>query len=164
MDYYLEYLEHLQGKMDFSKNVDNDKIKLYFDLENLNQRLSYLFVGVLLSLELLLCVVGVTVDIMYRNIIVNAMLVVFLVFGILVLKYAGDARFYKNLACHERDTIYFANYDIIKNEILNDGDGQIRQLILWNDMCDLTVANQKRYKELLRIVESVCREYVEIYK
>ena len=31
-------------------------------------------------------------------------------------------------------------------------------------MCDLTIANQKRYKELLRIVRAVCREYKEIYK
>lgn len=72
--------------------------------------------------------------------------------------------YYKNLGCYERDKIYFANYDIVKNEILNDGDEQIRQLILWNEMCDLTIANQKRYKELLRIVREVCREYKEIYK
>ena len=33
MDNYLEYLEKLQSKMDFSKNVDDDEVKLYFDLK-----------------------------------------------------------------------------------------------------------------------------------
>ena len=164
MDNYLEYLEHLQGKMDFSENVDYDKVKLYFDLKNVNQRVLTLFVGVLLSLESLLWVIGVTVDVVYRNIIVGVMVCVLLFCGFAVLRHGGEALFYKNLACYERDKIYFANYDIIKNEILNDGEEQIRQLILWNEMYDLTVVNQKRYKELLRIVKSVCGEYVEIYK
>ena len=109
-------------------------------------------------------VVGVTVDISYRNIIAGVMVLVLLFCGFAVLRYGGEAVSYKNLACYERDKIYFANYDIIKNEILNDGEEHVRQLILWNNMYDLTVANQKRYKELLRIVESVCGEYVEIYK
>jgi hypothetical protein len=164
MDNYLEYLAKLQSKMDFSKNVNDEKVALYFDMKNVNQRVSNLYLVILVSLELLLHVIGVTTDIVHRNIIANVMLLVFLFFGIVVLKYAWDARFYKNLACCERDKIYFANYDIVKNEILNDGEEQIRQLILWNEMCDLTIANQKRYKELLRIVRAVCREYKEIYK
>ena len=164
MDNYLEYLAKLQSKMDFSKNVNDEKVALYFDMKNVNQRVSNLYLVILVSLELLLHVIGVTTDIVHRNIIANVMLLVFFVFGIVVLKCAWDARFYKNLACCERDKIYFANYDIVKNEILNDGEEQIRQLILWNEMCDLTIANQKRYKELLRIVRAVCREYKEIYK
>lgn len=164
MDNYVEYLEKLQNKMDFSKNVDDKIVTLYFDMKNVNQRVSNLCLVILVSLELLLHVIGVTTDIVYRNIIANVMLLVFLFFGIVVLKYAWDTRFYKNLACCERDKIYFANYDIVKNEILNDGEEQIRQLILWNEMCDLTIANQKRYKELLRIVRAVCREYKELYK
>lgn len=164
MDNYVEYLEKLQGKMDFSKSVDNKKVKFYFDMKNVNQRLSNLFISALVSLELLLCVVGVTTDIVYRNIIVWVMVAVLLFFGFTALLYAGNAASHENLACYERDKIYFANYDIIKNEIVNDGEEKIRQLIQWNDMCDLTVANQKRYKELLRIVKSVCNEYVKIYK
>lgn len=164
MDNYVEYLEKLQGKMDFSKSVDNKKVKFYFDMKNVNQRLSNLFISALVSLELLLCVVGVTTDIVYRNIIVCVMVAVLLFFGFTALLYAGNAASHENLACYERDKIYFANYDIIKNEIVNDGEEKIRQLIQWNDMCDLTVANQKRYKELLRIVKSVCNEYVKIYK
>lgn len=164
MDNYVEYLEKLQGKMDFSKSVDNKKVKFYFDMKNVNQRLSNLFISALVSLELLLCVVGVTTDIVYRNIIVWVMVAVLLFFGFTALLYAGNAASHENLACYERDKIYFANYDIIKNKIVNDGEEKIRQLIQWNDMCDLTVANQKRYKELLRIVKSVCNEYVKIYK
>lgn len=164
MDNYVEYLEKLQGKMDFSKSVDNKKVKFYFDMKNVNQRLSNLFISALVSLELLLCVVGVTTDIVYRNIIVWVMVAVLLFFGFTALLYAGNAASHENLACYERDKIYFANYDIIKNEIVNDGEEKIRQLIQWNDVCDLTVANQKRYKELLRIVKSVCNEYVKIYK
>ena len=164
MENYLAYLEKLQSKMDFSKNVDDKKVALYFDMKNVNQRLSNLFISALVSLELLLCVVGVTTDIVYRNIIVWVMVAVLLFFGFTALLYAGNAASHENLACYERDKIYFANYDIIKNEIVNGGDEQIRQLILWNEMCDLTIANQKRYKELLRIVRAVCREYKEIYK
>ena len=112
--------------MDFSKNVNDEKVALYFDMKNVNQRVSNLYLVILVSLELLLHVIGVTTDIVHRNIIANVMLLVFLFFGIVVLKYAWDARFYKNLACCERDKIYFANYDIVKNEILNDGEEQIR--------------------------------------
>lgn len=164
MENYLEYLEKLQNKMDFSESVDDKKVALYFDMKNVNQRVSNLFILVLLSLESLLWVIGVTVDIVYRNIIVGVMSFVFLFCGFVVLRYAADALFYKNLACYERDKVYFANYDVIKKEIINDGEGQMRQLMLWNKMCELTVKHQKQYKELLRIVKSVCREYSEIYK
>lgn len=164
MKEYEEYLRKLQSKMDFSESVDDEKLKLYFDIKYVNRRMSNLFFVVLVSLEVLLHVISMTTDIVYRNIIAWVMLLVLLFFGCVALRYACNAVFYKNLAYYERDKIYFANYDIVKNEILNDGEEQIRQLILWNDMCDLTVVNQKRYKELLRIVESVCREYVEIYK
>lgn len=164
MENYLEYLEKLQNKMDFSESIDDEKVTLYFDMKNVSHRVSNLFILVLLSLELLLWVIGVTVDIVYRNIIAGGMVFVLLFCGFAVLGYAGNALFYKNLACYERDKIYFANYGVIKNAIINDGEGQLRQLMLWNDMCELSVKHQKQYKELLRIVESVCREYRAIYK
>ena len=97
MDNYLEYLAKLQSKMDFSKNVNDEKVALYFDMKNVNQRVSNLYLVILVSLELLLHVIGVTTDIVHRNIIANVMLLVFLFFGIVVLKYAWDARFYKIL-------------------------------------------------------------------
>lgn len=150
--------------MDFSKSVDDKKVKFYFDMKNVNQRLSNLFISALVSLELLLCVIGMTTDIVYRNIIVGVMVVVLLFFGFTALLYAGNAASYENLACYKRDKIYFANYDIIKNEIVNDGEEQIRQLILWNEMGELSDEDAGKYKELLRIVRAVCREYKEIYK
>lgn len=53
MDNYLEYLAKLQSKMDFSKNVNDEKVALYFDMKNVNQRVSNLYLVILVSLELL---------------------------------------------------------------------------------------------------------------
>lgn len=164
MDNYLEYLEKLQSKMDFSKSVDDEKVALYFELRNVNRRLSKLFIVTLVILELFLWFLGIHMNMVNRNIIAVLMTLGLVFLGYGLIRHAADSVHYNNMACLGRDRIYFANYAIIKNEILNDGEEQIRQLILWNNMCDLTVVNQKRYKELLRIVESVCREYVEIYK
>lgn len=65
MDNYLEYLAKLQSKMDFSKNVNDEKVALYFDMKNVNQRVSNLYLVILVSLELLLHVIGVTTDIVH---------------------------------------------------------------------------------------------------
>jgi hypothetical protein len=54
MENYLEYLEKLQSRMDFSENVDAEKVALYFKLENVNKKLSYISGVVLLVLEILL--------------------------------------------------------------------------------------------------------------
>jgi hypothetical protein len=77
---------------------------------------------------------------------------------------AATSKYYEYLADVERDKIYLSNYNVIKNEIVNDGEEQIRQLILWNNMCELSDEDTEKYKELLRIVKSVSGEYVEIYK
>ena len=162
MENYLEYLEKLQSRMDFSENVDDEKVALYFKLENVNKKLSYISGVVLLVLEILLFFVAKNVGIVYQNIVAVAMTAVFMFFGYVWIRHAFDYESYRHDACIERDKIYFANYDVIKNEILNDGEGQMRKLMLWNEMCELTVKQQKQYKELLQIVKSVCREYSEI--
>lgn len=164
MENYLAYLEKLQSKMDFSKNVDDKKVALYFDMKNVNQRLSTLFILVLVSLELLLYIIGMTADAAYRNIIMWVMVVILLFFGFTVLMYGGNAVYYKNLACYERDKIYFANYDIVKNEILNDGVEHMQQLVTWWRMCELSSEDKEKYAELLRIVHDVCREYALILR
>lgn len=164
MDNYLEYLEKLQSKMDFSEGVDDDKVALYFELRDVNRRLSKLFIVTLLILETFLWIIGVNMNLVNRNIVSVLMVLSLVLLGYGLIRHGFDSVYYNNMVYLERDKIYFANYEIIKNEILNDGEEQIHQLILWNGMCDLTVANQKRYKELLRIVKSVCREYREIYK
>ena len=150
--------------MDFSENVDAEKVALYFKLENVNKKLSYISGVVLLVLEILLFFVAKNVGIVYQNIIAVAMTAVFMFFGYVWIRHAFDSESYRHDACIERDKIYFANYDVIKNEILNDGEGQMRQLMLWNDMCELSDKDAGKYKELLRIVRAVCREYKDIYR
>ena len=150
--------------MDFSKSVDYEKVALYFDMKNVNQRVSNLFIVTLVILELFLWVLGIQMNVVNRNIIAVLMVLSLVLLGYGIIRHGVDSTHYNNMAYLERDKIYFANYDTIKNEILNDGEEQIRQLILWSEMCDLTVANQRRYKELLRIVKSVCWNYTEIWK
>ena len=164
MENYLKYLEHLQGKMDFSESVDDDKVALYFELRNVNRRLSKLFIVTLVILELFLWILGIQMNVVNLNIIAVLMVLSLVLLGYGMIRHGFDSIHYNNMVYLERDKIYFANYDTIKNEILNDGEEQIRQLILWGDMCNLAVANQIRYKELLRIVESVCWNYAEIWK
>lgn len=164
MENYLEYLEHLQGKMDFSDGVDGEKVALYFELRNVNRRLSKLFVVTLLILEPFLWIIGVNMNLVNRNIVPVLMVLSLVLLGYGLIRHGFDSVHYNNMVYLERDKIYFANYDIIRNEIVNGGEEQIRRLILWSDMCELTIANQKRYKELLRIVHSVCRNYNEIWK
>lgn len=164
MENYLEYLEHLQGKMDFSDGVDDEKVALYFELRNVNRRLSKLFVVTLLILEPFLWIIGVNMNLVNRNIVPVLMVLSLVLLGYGLIRHGFDSVHYNNMVYLERDKIYFANYDIIRNEIVNGGEEQIRRLILWSDMCELTIANQKRYKELLRIVHSVCRNYNEIWK
>lgn len=161
---YVEYLEHLQGKMDFSDGVDGEKVALYFELRNVNRRLSKLFVVTLLILEPFLWIIGVNMNLVNRNIVPVLMVLSLVLLGYGLIRHGFDSVHYNNMVYLERDKIYFANYDIIRNEIVNGGEEQIRRLILWSDMCELTIANQKRYKELLRIVHSVCRNYNEIWK
>ena len=164
MENYLEYLEHLQDKMDFSDGVDDEKVALYFELRNVNRRLSKLFVVTLLILEPFLWIIGVNMNLVNRNIVPVLMVLSLVLLGYGLIRHGFDSVHYNNMVYLERDKIYFANYDIIRNEIVNGGEEQIRRLILWSDMCELTIANQKRYKELLRIVHSVCRNYNEIWK
>lgn len=76
----------------------------------------------------------------------------------------SKADHYSSMASTELNKIYTSNYKTIKNEIMNDGDEQIRQLILWENMYELSPTDTMGYRELLRIVKSVCKEYAEIYK
>lgn len=122
MDNYLEYLEHLQGKMDFSESVDDDKVTLYFELRNVNRRLSKLFIVTLVILELFLWVLGIQMNVVNRNIIAVLMVLALVFLGYGVIRHGFDSTHYNNMAYLERDKIYFANYDTIKNEILNNGE------------------------------------------
>ena len=50
MENYLEYLEKLQNKMDFSESIDDEKVTLYFDMKNVSHRVSNLFILVLMTI------------------------------------------------------------------------------------------------------------------
>lgn len=159
MKNYLDYLEKLQSKMDFSESVDDDKVTLYFELRNVNRRLSKLFIVTLVILELFLWVLGIQMNVVNRNIIAVLMVSSLVLLGYGMIRHGFDSIHYNNMVYLERDKIYFANYDTIKNEILNDGDEQMKQLVTWWRMCELTTEDKEKYAELLRIVHDVCREY-----
>lgn len=159
MKNYLDYLEKLQSKMDFSESVDDDKVTLYFELRNVNRRLSKLFIVTLVILELFLWVLGIQMNVVNRNIIAVLMVLSLVLLGYGMIRHGFDSIHYNNMVYLERDKIYFANYDTIKNEILNDGDEQMKQLVTWWRMCELTTEDKEKYAELLRIVHDVCCEY-----
>lgn len=164
MENYLLYLEKLQGKIDYSDGVDMKKVKEYIDVRDSCRRLSHLCGSFLLLLLPLLWVVRSHVDSLTSSFLTCCMLLALLFVGGSCVVNASTSKHYEHLACVEGDKIYLSNYNVIKNEIVNDGEEQIRQLILWNEMGELSDENAGKYKELLRIVRAVCREYKEIYK
>lgn len=164
MENYLSYLEKLHGKMDYSDGVDVKKVKEYIDVRGSCRRLSHLCGSFLLLLLPLLWMVRSHVDSLTSSFLTFCMSLALLFIGGSCVVNAATSKYYEYLADVERDKIYLSNYNVIKNEIVNDGEEQIRQLILWNNMCELSDEDTEKYKELLRIVKSVSVEYVEIYK
>lgn len=164
MENYLAYLEKLQSKMDYGDGVDDKKVKEYIDIRDSCRKLARLCGLFLLLLLPLLWVVRSHVDSLTSSFLTYCMLISLLFVGGNYVVNALTSKHYEHLACVEKDKIHILNYDVIKNELVNDGEEQIRQLILWNEMCELSNENTEKYEELLRIVKSVCREYVEIYK
>lgn len=164
MENYLSYSKKLQSKMDYGEGVDMKKVKEYIDIRDSCRRLSQLCGSFLLLLLPLLWVVRLHVDSLTSSFLTYCMLLALLFVGGSCVVNAATSKHYEHLACVERDKIYLSNYNVIKNEIVNDGEEQIRQLILWNKMCELSDADTVKYKELLRIVRAICKEYKEIYK
>ena len=69
---------------------------------------------------------------------------------------------YGKLADAEFDKVYDANYKHIKEIIINDGVEQLRQLRVWYKMCVLSKDDESKYRELLRIVRTICICYSDI--
>lgn len=69
---------------------------------------------------------------------------------------------YGLLANTESDKVYDANYKHIKEIIINDGVDQLRQLKAWDKMCVLRPVEESKYRELLRIVRTICICYSDI--
>lgn len=166
MKEYEEYLRKLQSKMDFSDKVDYKAVEQY-----LERRDEYRVTFNLLALCVMLLIpvlwyLGVSSygDNVYANFLSIGVMLVMLILGCTSIVNGSKADHYSSMASTELDKIYTSNYKTIKNEIVSDGDEQIRQLILWENMYELSPTYEIRYRELLRIVKSVCREYSEIYK
>lgn len=166
MHEYEEYLEKLKSKMDFSDKVDYKAVEQY-----LERRDEYRVTFNLLALCVLLLIsvlwyLGVPSygDNSYASFLSIIVLLVMVILGCMSIVNGSKADHYSSMASTELNKIYTSNYKIIKNEIVNGGDEQIRQLILWKNMYELSPTDEVRYRELLRIVKSVCEEYSEIYK
>lgn len=166
MNEYEEYLEKLKSKMDFSDKVKYEAVEQY-----LERRDEYRVTFNLLALCVLLLIpvlwyLGVSSygDNLYANFLSIGVIMVMLILGCASIVNGSKADHYSSMASNELNKIYTSNYKTIKNEIVNDGDEQIRQLILWENMYELSPTDEIRHRELLRIVREVCREYKSIYK
>ena len=152
--------------MDFSDKVDYKAVEQY-----LERRDEYRVTFNLLALCVLLLIpvswyLGVSSygDNVYAKFLFIGVMLVMLILGCTSIVNGSKADHYSSMASTELNKIYTSNYKTIKNEIMNDGDEQIRQLILWENMYELSPTDTMSYRELLRIVNSVCKEYAEIYK
>ena len=96
---------------------------------------------------------------------IGAVVVMLVAFGLVffTIKFGNEAEHYEELLLKERNKVYDLNYSNIKNIIISDGDEQIRQLVTWERMCELTDSDKEKYNELLRIVHDVCREYTILW-
>lgn len=158
MENYLEYLEKLKGKMNLDEVVDKNKVIEYRKLYDKYNGLSIMFgfIGSAVALSMVFVA-------HYSRI--GAMVVMLVAFSFLyfVQKYGNKADRYGELSRNERDKVYNANYSVIKNAIIEDGDEHMKQLVTWCRMCELSAENKEKYSELLRIVYDVCREYVILW-
>lgn len=166
MKEYEEYLAKLQSKMDFSDGVDDKAVGQYLERRDEYRLTSNLLALCVLLLIPVLWYLGISSygDDLYVRFLFIIVMLVMLILGIMSIVNGSKADHYSSVASTELSKIYTSNYKTIKNEIVNDGDAQIRQLILWKNMYELSPTYEVRYRELLRIVKSVCEEYSEIYK
>ena len=166
MKEYEEYLRKLQSKMDFSDRVDDNVVVQYLERRDEHRLAFNLLALCVLLLVPVLWYLGASSygDNLYVRFLFIIVMLVMLILGIMSIVNGSKIDHYSSLASTELNKIYTSNYKTIKNEIVNDGDEQIRQLILWENMYELSPTDEVRYRELLRIVKSVCGEYSEIYK
>lgn len=158
MKYYLEYLEKLQGKMNLDEVVDKNKVIEYREFYDKYNGLS--------GMSGLICIVVALSSIFVSHYSkIGAVAVMLVAFGLvcLTIKFGNEAEHYEELLLKERNKVYDLNYSNIKNIIISDGDEQIRQLVTWERMCELTDSDKEKYNELLRIVHDVCREYTILW-
>ena len=165
MHEYEEYLRKLQSKMDFSDKVDYKAVEQYLERRDEYRATFNLLALCVLLLIPVLWYLGVSsyggnLYVRFQFIIV---ILVMLILGIMSIVNGSKIDHYSSMASTELNKIYTSNYKTIKNEIVSDGDEQIRQLILWENMYELSPNDEVRHRELLRIVHDVCREYAILW-
>ena len=158
MKNYLEYLDKLQQEMIIESEVDYDKVSEWADKRDTwSNRGDHAKIVVISSF---------LVSLMYakwETIGIFVMLVVIGLIAMFVNAFMMDeSRRYGKLANAEYDKVYDANYRHIKEIIINDGVGQLRQLRAWHKMCVLSKDDESKYRELLRIVRTICICYGDV--
>lgn len=158
MKNYLAYLEKLQQEMIIESEVDCDKVSEWVD-----KRDTWSSRGDYAKITMLACFLT---SLMYVKLETIGIFVMFVVLGfiaMLVNTYVMDrSDEYGKLANTESNKVYDANYKHIKELIINDGVEQLRQLRAWDRMLVLSKNDESKYRELLRIIRTICICYGDI--
>lgn len=155
---YLAYLEKLQNEMIVESEVDYQKVSEWRELqETWDNRGSYTVVSGCACL-----VASVTGMNTPHMIVFWFAIVLGLLLGLVGIAMYSIASDYGELARDEFDKIYDRNCETIKEYIFNDGDEQFRQLKFWHRVYDLSEDDKLKYRELLRIVDTICVCYSDI--
>lgn len=158
MKNYLAYLEKLQKEMIIESEVDYDNVS-----EQVDKRDTWSGRGDYAKLTAMACFLTSLMYMNWEKIGIFIMLVILGLIAIFVnayMMYRSDE--YGKLANAEFDKVYDANYKHIKEIVINDGLEQLRQLRAWNKMCVLSKDDESKYRELLRIVRTICICYGDI--
>lgn len=158
MKNYLEYLEKLQKEMIIESEVDYDKVSEWVDKRN-----TWSSRGDYAKITALACFLT---SLMYMNRETMKIFVILVVLGLIAIfvnAYMMDrSDEYGKLANTESDKVYDANYKHIKEIVIDDGVEQLRQLRAWDRMLVLSKNDESKYRELLRIIRTICICYGDI--
>lgn len=158
MKNYLEYLEKLQKEMIIESEVDYDKVSEWVD-----KRDTWSSRGDYAKITAMACFLTSLMYMKWETLGIFVMLIVLGLIAIFVNAFMMDeSHRYGILANTESDKVYDANYKHIKEIIINDGVEQLRQLRAWDKMCVLSKDDESKYRELLRIVRTICICYGDI--
>ena len=158
MKHYLVYLEKLQKEMIIESEVDYDKVSEWVD-----KRDTWSSRGDYAKITALACFLT---SLMYMTWDTRGIFVMLIVLGLIAIFVNAfmmdESNRYGLLANTEIGKVYDANYKHIKEIIINDGVEQLRQLRAWHKMCVLSKDDESKYRELLRIVRTICICYSDV--
>lgn len=158
MKNYLAYLEKLQKEMIIESEVDYGKVSEWAD-----KRDTWSSRGGYAAITAMACFLTSFMYVTWEARGIFWMLIVLGLIAIFVSVFMMDeSERYGLLANAESDKVYDANYKHIKEIIVNDGVEQLRQLRAWDKMCVLSKDDESKYRELLRIVRTICICYGDI--